>query len=196
MEPYWENVVRKLIAYNFLSLNGFFKGPNEDIAWHAHSEEEAKYSEESLAQNDHILLFGRKTYEMMVSFWPTAQAKELFPRVAAGMNRAEKIVFSKSPFEPQWENTQVISGDIAARIGEIKQTPGKDMTILGSGTIVTLFTDHGLIDEYQFMIDPVAIPEGTPVFTGIKQKVNLQFTGSRVFKSGVILLYYNRSLKN
>ncbi|MEW5959613.1 MAG: dihydrofolate reductase, partial [Chloroflexota bacterium] len=79
--------MRKLTAYNFLTLNGFFKGPNEDTNWHTHGEEEAKYSEESLAQ-DNILLFGRKTYEMMASFWPTPQAKELFPKVAAGMNKA------------------------------------------------------------------------------------------------------------
>ena len=100
--------MRKLTAYNFLTLNGFFKGSNEDTSWHRHGAEEARYSEEMLAQ-DNILLFGRKTYQMMASFWPTPQAKELFPKVAEGMDRAEKIVFSKSPFEPEWENTQVIS---------------------------------------------------------------------------------------
>jgi dihydrofolate reductase len=67
--------------------------------------------------------------------------------VAAGMNRAEKIVFSTSPFEPEWENTQVISGDIVAKTRAIKNSPGKSMTILGSGAIINLFTDHGLIDE-------------------------------------------------
>ncbi len=181
--------MRKLTAYNFLTLNGFFKGPNEDTNWHTHGAEEARYSEESLAQ-DNILLFGRKTYEMMVSFWPTPQASELFPKVAAGMNRAEKIIFSGSLFEPEWENTQVISGDIVEKIRAIKKSPGKDMTILGSGSIISLFTDHGLIDEYQFMIDPVAIPDGTPVFKNIKQKLNFRLTGSKVFNSGVVLLMY------
>lgn len=182
--------MRKLTAYNFLTLNGFFKGPNEDTQWHTHGGEEAKYSEEALEQDSNILLFGRKTYEMMVSFWPTPQAKELFPKVAAGMNRAEKIVFSKSAFEPGWENTQVISGDIVAKIRATKQSPGKDMTILGSGSIISLFTYYGLIDEYQFMIDPVAIPDGTPVFKNIKQKLNLRLTGSKIFNSGVVLLNY------
>jgi dihydrofolate reductase len=182
--------MRKLTAYNFLTLNGFFKGPHEDISWHTHGEEEAKYSEESLAQDDNILLFGRKTYEMMASFWPTLQAKQLLPKVAEGMNKAEKIVFSESPFEPEWENTQVISGDIVEKIREIKKSPGKDMTILGSGTIINMFTDYGLIDEYQFMIDSVAIPDGTPVFKNIKQKLDLRLTGSKVFNSGVMLLNY------
>ena len=186
--------MRKLTVYNFLTLNGFFKGPNEDTNWHTHGQEEAKYSEEALAQ-DNILLFGRKTYEMMASFWPTPQAKELFPKVAAGMNKAEKIVFSQAPFEPEWENTQVIGGDIVDKIREIKKSPGKDMTILGSGAIINLFTDHDLIDEYQFMIDPVALPDGTPVFKKIKQKLDLQLTGSKVFRSGVVLLCY-QPLKN
>lgn len=181
--------MRKLTAYNFLTLNGFFKGPNEDTDWHTHGEEEANYSEESLAQNN-ILLFGRKTYEMMVSFWPTPQARELFPKVAEGMNTAEKIVFSRTPFEPEWKNTQVISGDIVDQIHALKRSPGKNMTILGSGSIISLFTDHNLIDEYQFMIDPVAIPDGTPVFTNITQKLDLQLTGSKIFNSGVVLLHY------
>ena len=67
------------------------------------------------------------------------------------------------------------------------------MTILGSGAIINLFTDHGLIDEYQFMIDPVAIPDGTPVFKNIKHKLDLRLTGSRVFESGVVLLNYQRT---
>ena len=183
--------MRKLTAYNFLTLNGFYKGPNEDTNWHTHGEEEARYSEESLAQGN-TLLFGRKTYEMMVSFWPTPQARELFPKVAEGMNNAEKIVFSRTLFEPEWENTQVISGDIVDQIHELKRSPGKDMTILGSGSIISLFTDHNLIDEYQFMIDPVAIPDGTPVFINIKQNLDLQLTSSKIFNSGVVLLHYQR----
>lgn len=188
--------MRKLSAYNFLTLNGFFKGPNEDTNWHTHGEEEAKYSEEALGEDENILLFGRKTYEMMASFWPTPQAKALFPKVAEGMNRAEKIVFSRSPFEPKWENTHVISGDIVEKIREIKESPGKNMIILGSGAIISLFTDHGIVDEYQFMIDPVAIPSGTPVFNNIKQNLNLRLTRSKVFDSGVVLLNYQPRLKH
>ncbi|GIK42891.1 MAG: riboflavin biosynthesis protein RibD [Chloroflexota bacterium] len=186
--------MRKIMVYNFLTINGFFKGPNEDTSWHRHGAEEARYSEEMLMQ-DNILLFGRKTYGQMASFWPTPMAKELFPVVAEGMNRAEKIVLSQEPFEAKWENTQVVSGNIVEQIQRLKASPGKDMAVLGSGSIINLFTDHGLIDEYQFMLDPVALPDGTPVFKGIKQKLDLQFTSSRVFKSGVVLLCY-QPMKN
>jgi len=177
-----------------MTLNGFFKGSNEDTSWHKHGGEEAKYSEESLKQGN-ILLFGRRTYEMMADFWPTPMARESFPKVAEGMNKAEKIVFSKTPFEPKWENTRVISGDIVEEMRKLKATSGKDMTILGSGTIISLFADQGLIDEYQFMIDPVALPEGTPVFKNVKGKLDLRLTGSKVFKSGVVLLNYQPTRK-
>jgi dihydrofolate reductase len=178
-----------LNAYTFLTLNGFFRGPREDISWHTHGGEEEAYALASL-QSGGILLFGRKTYDMMASYWPTPLAVGQFPEVAAGMNRAEKLVFSKAAFTPEWQNTRVISGDIIEAVRALKERPGSSMTILGSGTILSLFTEHRLIDEYQFMIDPVAIPDGTPVFAGITKKLELALTASRVFKSGRLLLSY------
>lgn len=68
--------------------------------------------------------------------------------------------------------------------------PGKDMTILGSGSIVSLFAEHGLIDEYQFMIDPIAIGDGTPIFKGISHQLDLKLTDTKIFKSGAVLLSY------
>ncbi len=181
----------KLNAFLFLSLNGFFKGPNDDITWHKHGSEEMKYSEKMLKQNN-ILLFGRKTYQLMEAFWPSPAAKDMYPKVAEGMNKAEKLVFTRTPFEPIWEKTKVISGDIIENIKTLKASAGKDMTILGSGSIIDLLTDSGLIDEYQFMIDPVAIPDGTTIFKGIKNRLDLQLTDSMTFKSGIVLLYYRR----
>ena len=181
--------MRKVTAYNVLTLNGFFKSPQDDIRWHVHGEEEEQYSIDSL-QHGHILLFGRRTWEMMASFWPTPMAAEQSPEVAVGMNRAEKIVFTRTPFPPAWSHTRVVSGDIVGEIRALKATPGPSMTILGSGSIVSLFAGHGLIDEFEFMIDPVAIPDGTPAFAGIPGPLALELTGSRVFRSGTVLLTY------
>jgi dihydrofolate reductase len=186
--------MRKLSVFNFVTLNGYFKGPNEDISWHRHGGEEAEYSEQAL-QADNILLLGRKTYEMMVAFWPTPMAKESFPKVAEGMNRAEKIVYSRTLKKVEWNNTRLVKENIVEEIRKMKQTPGKDMTILGSGSIVTQLAEQGLIDEYQIMVDPIIIGEGTPIFSasggkGIKHKRELKLTKTRTFKSGVVLLYY------
>ena len=103
--------MRKLTMYNFITLNGFYKGLNEDISWHRHGGEEEGFSVDSL-QQDNILLFGRVTYQMMASFWPTPMAMESMPDVATGMNNAEKIVFSNSLDNAEWQNTTIINGDI------------------------------------------------------------------------------------
>jgi dihydrofolate reductase len=181
--------MRKLGIFNFLSLDGYYKGPNADINWHKHGEEEGKFSEEG-AQSESILVFGRVTYEMMAGYWPTPMALANMPVVADGMNKAEKIVFSRTLKTAEWNNTRIISGDIVEAMKQLKQTPGKDLTILGSGSIVSQFAEAGLIDQYQLMVDPVAIGEGTSIFKGIKHPLNLKLTSTRTFKSGVVLLCY------
>lgn len=181
--------MRKLNVFNFVTLNGFFEGPNHDISWHRHGGEENKFSDDAL-QSEGILLFGRKTYEMMYSFWPTEMAAEQFPETAKGMNRSQKIVFSNTLKKAEWNNTKVIGGDIEAEMKKMKKSKELDMTILGSGSIVTQFADAGLIDEYQIMIDPVAIGKGTTLFSGLKNKLDLKLTETKIFKSGVVLLCY------
>ncbi len=181
--------MRLLNVFDFLSLNGFYKGPNGDISWNRHSEEEAEFSREG-ASSGSTLLFGRVTYEMMASFWPTAAAQKMDPVVANGMNATEKIVFSRTMKNATWSNTRIVSGDIVAEVRKMKEGPGKGMTILGSGSIVTQFAAAGLIDQFQFMIYPVAIGAGTSVFSGIPAPLKLKLTASRVFKSGAVLLTY------
>ncbi|CAG4988494.1 putative protein YyaP [Dyadobacter sp. CECT 9275] len=182
--------MRRLTVFNFITLNGYYKGPDEDISWNPHGdEEESEYASDSMKE-DGILLFGRTTYEMMAGYWPTSMAMENDPMVAEGMNRAEKIVFSQTLEKAEWNNTRVVSGDIIGEIKRLKQQPGKDMTILGSGSIVSQFAEHGLIDEFQIMINPVAIGEGTPLFSGIGNTLNLSLSSVRQFKSGAVLLCY------
>jgi dihydrofolate reductase len=83
-----------------------------------------------------------------------------------------------------------VSGDISAEVRKMKQGAGPGMTILGSGSIITQFAAAGLIDQYQFMIDPIAIGAGTPVLSGIPAPLKLKLTGTRTFKSGSVLLTY------
>jgi len=184
-----QTIMRKLSVFNFATLNGYFKGSNGDISWHNHQGEEKEYAEEG-AQSDSILLFGRVTYEMMAGYWPSENAKETNPVVADGMNKADKIVFSTTLKKADWNNTKVMSTNIIDGIKELKKQPGKDMTILGSGTVVTQFAEHGLIDEYQIMLNPIAIGDGTSLFKDIKHPLKLKLTQSKVFKSGIVLLCY------
>jgi dihydrofolate reductase len=184
--------MRKLAVFNFMTLDGYFEGPKKgEYAWHKHlpSSEETEYAEDKVQYNN-TLLFGRVTYDQMISFWPTENAIKMFPVVAKGMNKAEKIVFSNTIKKPEWNNTRVIKGNIVEEIRNLKNTAGKDMTILGSGSIITLFAENGLIDEFQFMIDPIAIGNGTPIFKGIKHQLNLKLISTKAFKDGVVVLTY------
>ena len=182
--------MRKISVFNFATLNGYFEGPKKaDISWHMHGGEENEYSVEML-KSGNTLLFGRVTYEMMASFWPTPEALRTSPVVAEGMNKAEKIVFSRTLKKVSWSNSRLLKDNIVEEIRNMKQIPGKDMALLGSGSILTQFAEQGLIDEYQIMVDPVALGGGTPLFKGMKQKLNLKLTTTKVFKSGVVLLCY------
>lgn len=107
--------MRKLTAFNFTTLNGFYKGPGEDISWNQHGPQENEHAENGL-RSGNILLFGRRTYDMMAGFWPGDQARAMMPQVAAGMNKAEKIVVSNSLANPAWNNSRVLSGDLEKNI--------------------------------------------------------------------------------
>lgn len=179
----------KISVFNFLTVNGFYKGADEDISWHKHSDQEGEFAATSL-QSDDILLFGRVTFEMMAGYWPTPMAMEQNGKIAEGMNASEKIVFSNSLKSTDWNNSKIIGGDIIAAARKLKETSAKDMTILGSGSIVSQFADAGLIDTYLLMIDPVAIGKGTPLFTGMEHQLDLELIDSRVFNTGVVLLTY------
>jgi len=180
----------RLTSFNFVTLDGFFKGPNEDTSWHQHgNQEETEYAAEG-AGSGSTLVFGRKTYAMMAGFWPTPMAAESMPEVADGMNKSKKIVISNSLKKADWTNTTILRGNVFDQIKELKQTSAYDLTILGSGSIVSQFAAQGLIDIFQIMIDPVVLGEGTGLFNGITQKLNLKLTSTRTFKSGVILLSY------
>jgi len=179
-----------LHAFNFITLNGFYKGLEEDISWHRHGEEESSFASDSMEGRKSILVFGRKTYEQMASWWPSPMALESMPDVAAGMNESSKLVFSTTLEEASWENTRLVKSDMIEEITRLKREQDITMTILGSGSIVMQLAEAGLIDSLQIMIDPVVLGEGTPLFGGLKKKLDFKLTNSKVFKSGVVLLGY------
>jgi dihydrofolate reductase len=182
--------MRKLSVFNFMTLDGYFEGSSKgDISWHRHGGEENGFASKML-QSGNTLLFGRITYEQMASFWPTPMALQHDPVLAAGMNNADKIVFSRTLTAPAWKNTRLIKTDIVDTVRKMKQTDGHDMTLLGSGSILTQFAGAGLFDEYEFMIDPVALGNGASIFRGLTAKLDLELVQAKTFKSGTILLQY------
>ena len=136
------------------------------------------------------MLFGRKTYDLMASFWPTPQGMQAFPSVAEAMNKAPKVVFSRTLEKATWNNTKLTKTDPAAEVRRLKNEPGPGMVIFGSGSIVSLLAQEGLIDEFQVVVIPVVLGQGKSMFAGIKDKLRLKLMKTRVFGNGNVLLCY------
>lgn len=182
--------MRKLVVFNQVSLDGYFTDANGDMSW-AHKEDpEWQAFAASNASSGGAMLFGRVTYEMMASYWPTPAALQRSPVVAAGMNNMPKVVFSRTLKQATWQNTTLVKGDPAAAVRKMKNTPGPDMAILGSGTIVSQLAQAGLIDEFLIVVNPIVLGTGRTLFAGAKEKLNLKLTQTRAFGNGNVLLCY------
>ncbi len=181
--------MRKIIASEMVTVDGCFAGPNGEIDWFVYNKEIEKYGIE-LARTVDTILFGRVTYEMMASYWPSAPAAANDQIVIDQMNNSPKIVFSKKLRKAGWKNTRVINEINAEEISEMKKTPGKDLVIYGSGSIVSAFANLGLIDEYHLFVNPVALGKGKPLFKDLNDRHELKLLKIREFSNGVVLLHY------
>ena len=181
--------MRRLTVFNLVTLDGYFAGPGGDISWHQVDEEFQELAT-AASNSGNTLLFGRVTYELMAGFWPTPEAIRTDPIVAAGMNKAEKIVFSRTLEKADWKNTRLVKSDLIAEVRSLKRGSGQDLTILGSGSIVSQLAQEGLIDEYQILLNPVVIGKGKTMFEGVKDRFSLRLIKTRVFGNGNIMLHY------
>jgi dihydrofolate reductase len=185
--------MRKVILSNAVTLDGFFEGPNKELDWHIVDEELIQYANDLLSNVD-ALLFGRVTYQLMADYWPATatnpSASKSDLEIADKMNNLPKIVFSKTLKQAEWNNSRLVKENIAQEISKMKQQSGKDMVIFGSGSIVSTFTQLGLIDEYRIIVNPVVLGNGKPLFRGINDKHNLKLLKTKVLGSGVVILYY------
>src|ERR1700754_2973263 len=148
--------------FNNISLDGYFVDANGDMNWAHAGGDDPEMGEFTAAnaQGGGALVFGRITYELMASFWPTPMAAQMMPEVAKGMNAARKYVFSHSLKSADWANPVILGGDPAAEIARLKEGDDKGLTILGSGSIVKQLTAAGLIDDFQFLVNPVVLGGG------------------------------------
>jgi dihydrofolate reductase len=171
-----------------ITLDGFFEGPNGDIGWHnADNAEFNDFAIEQLGSLD-TLLFGRKTYQMMASYWQTEIAIQSDPIVADLMNHSSKVVFSRSLKTIDWNNTQLVRENAAQEIRNMKMQSGKDLAIFGSANLISTIMDE--IDEHRVMINPILLGGGTPLFKNTGGSSKLELVNERVFNSGNVLLTY------
>ncbi len=137
-----------------------------------------------------MLLFGRVTYEVMASFWPTDFAREDDPIVAEKMNTMPKIVVSRTLEKADWQNTRLVKEHVAEEISELKQQPGKDIAVFGSSDLAVSLLEMGLLDELRIMVNPVVLGSGKSLFKGLHERLKLNLLRTQQFQSGNVLLYY------
>ncbi len=181
--------MRRLIVSNLMSLDGFFEGPNKNIDWFMVDDEFFGYAKEMLRAAD-TLLFGRATYEHMAAYWPTAPSDE----IADKMNSLPKLVASRTLQSVSWNNSRLITGDVPEEIARLKQTPGKDIVLLGSSILASSLLQDGLIDEYRVILAPLLVGQGSPLFKDISKAMKFKLGKTLLLKSGVIVLYYETTI--
>ena len=182
--------MRKLIVFNQVTLDGYFTDLKGDMSWAHKQDPEWNAFVAENATGGGVLLFGRITYEMMASWWPTPQAIQSMPVVAEQMNKLPKVVFSRTLDQASWNNTKLVKGNLAAEVRKMKQEPGQDMAIMGSGSIVSQLAQEGLIDEYQIVVNPIVLGKGRTLFDSVTEKLTLKRTKTRAFGNGNVLLCY------
>lgn len=186
----------RLSSFMSISINGYYADEKSSMEF-AHRKDappDKEFGEFSSrnAQTGGRLLFGRTTYDLMVQYWPTPQAMKDMPQVAEGMNRMPKFVASKSLRNPDWQNTTIIKGDLAAEVAKLKKD-GPDITILGSGSIVQQLADAGLIDELRVVYIPISLKGGKSYLAGTKGPDVWKVAESRAFKNGNIFVRYQQN---
>lgn len=181
--------MRKVIVSNYVTIDGFFAGPNGELDWFIWDDEMAKFSTDQLKTMGTILL-GRVTYQLFADYWPTPSAYKENPIIAPMMNELPKIVFSSTLNRAEWNNSMVVKENIAEEISKLKKQPGKDMVIFGSGTIVSAFAKLGLIDLYRLIVNPVVLGSGKPLFKGLDNKLKLKLLNAKALGSGNVILEY------
>ena len=192
--------------FNHVTADGYFAGPDGNLSWVVPDEEIDKAAVQRMPAIDTILL-GRRTYELFEAYWPHAlndsetaadphdssRRSSTLRDMAVWINEANKLVFSRTLKKVGWKNTRIRPGIDPGAIEAMKREPGKDMIVFGSGSVVSELTRHGLIDEYQFVVNPVLLGQGKPLMEGMSNGAKLKLRESRQYPSGNVVLRYERT---
>jgi len=179
--------VRRVIVAEFVSLDGVVEAPDQ---WHFPywSDEMGQEIGAAMAASD-AMLMGRVLYEEWAAFWPQQNPQE--NPVAAHMNGVPKYVVSTTLEEPlEWNNSTLISENVAQEIAELKRQDGGDIVISGSPTLVRSLLEEGLIDELRLMVHPVVVGRGKRLFEEGGDRIALELVDSKTFSTGVVYLTY------
>ena len=189
----------KLTVTTFLSVDGVMQGPggpDEDIrdgfsrgGWVVpHFDEDAGRFMNDVFEPADAFLLGRHTYDIFAASWPKATDPD--DPIASKLNTLPKYVASTSLTAPEWGPTTVLTGDVPAAVAELKQQPGRELQVHGSGELVRTLHEHDLVDEYRLLVFPVVVGEGRRLFPDRGVATGLSLVDSRTTGSGVAIHVY------
>jgi dihydrofolate reductase len=178
--------MRKIVAGLFVSLDSVVESPER---WQLpyFNDEMGEQIGAAMVASDAMLL-GRVTYQEFASYWPGVSSEE--QPFAGYMNNTQKYVVSTTLEEVEWNNSTLIRGNVAEEIARIKQQPGKNIGITGSGTLVHSLLQNDLLDELGLMVHPVVVGSGKRLFEGGGDPKGLKLVDSKTFGTGVVSLTY------
>lgn len=177
--------MRKIISGLFISLDGVVEAPEQ---WHfPYFDDEMGTAVQAMMESGEEMLLGRHTYEGFAAFWPTSTDD-----VAERMNGTRKYVVSNTLTSADWQNSTLIRGNVYKEIAELKEQPGGNLGMSGSGTLVRSLLREGLLDELHLLVHPIVVGSGKRLFDDGPQ-VPLRLAESRTFGSGVLYLTYTRA---
>ena len=186
--------MRKVIVSEFVSLDGVMEDPRWTFRFISEERETFKFNELSVSD---ALLLGRVTYEGFAAAWPNMMEQYEGPRRAElqeytdMMNGYPKYVVSTTLEEPlEWNNSTLIEGNVAEEVLRLKQQPGKDILVFGSGRLVNALMQHDLIDEYRLMVFPIVLGSGQRLFEDGSDTKVLRLVETKTLGSGVVVLSY------
>lgn len=183
--------MRTVVYGMMVTIDGFIEGPNHQLDWPIIDDELHEYVNEQQRSKDTYVL-GRRLYEMMEAFWPTADQDPSAPPYIVEFARiwrdTPKVVFSKT-LDQVGPNARLVRDDVVDEVTRLKQQPGKDIDV-GGASIAASLMRHDLIDEYHLFIHPVVLGGGTPMFPALSDQRLLRLIDMRTFRSGVVFLRY------
>lgn len=183
--------MKRIILDSIISLDGYYTSLKNEIDWFGFDSDEINWSKEILRRVD-TMLYGRVTYQEFSEFWPNASpSPDGFDQEIIGqLNNLKKIVFSRTLREGKWKPLTIVREDPIAWLKDFKQGNGKDMVVVGSGTLVAALVMNNLVDEFRIRIRPIILGSGKPLFHDSDNRHKLRLISAKAFKNGVVALHY------
>jgi dihydrofolate reductase len=190
--------MHKIVMFNRVSADGYFADEHGGLDWTVADDQLDQEAATGMPSSG-TMLFGRKTYDIFESFWPHASDEDphaagrhnpAIKRMAEWINAALKIVFSRTKKEVTWNNSRLISHFDPDEVRKLKADSDKDIMIFGSGSIVSLLSQHRLIDEYRFVVGPQLLGKGQQMIRDMPQALRLSLAEVKQYSSGNVQLRY------